>query len=161
MVRKRIKLFRSLKFLSLTMSNIFQSDIAMMRAVLALARLHNSGGRVSTVCIAKKSGKIVGIGKNSYLKSGISKNPDFLHVGIHAELDAISSLDLEGATLYIAGVTSAGNITCSAPCFRCSKILRNSLVKTIVYLDNAGKIRKVRRRNLEEGCRPKYNLERS
>ena len=54
---------------------------------------------------------------------------------LHAEMDAILDVqgDMNGATMFIAGVKTNGNRVYCRPCDDCMKILRHTNLKAVYY----------------------------
>jgi deoxycytidylate deaminase len=127
---------------------IYAKDMEFLAKSLHLASEQDSGGRVSVVCLVVRGRKIVGHGKNSYKRSGESKNPLYAKAGMHAELDALSQFDVQKATLYIGAVTPRKSMACSRPCRRCETLIRNSRAKYVVFVEMSGQIVKCRRSDL-------------
>lgn len=121
---------------------MFTKDLHYITRASLLAEKHDSHGRVKTCVIAVKNGKIVGIGRNNYAKSGASKSPLYSLCGIHAELDLLSRHNVAGSTIYIAAVTPTKALACSKPCRRCTTLLLNSTIKNVVYVAMDGTILK-------------------
>ncbi len=60
---------------------------------------------------------------------------------VHAEANAIiraSAEELEGATIYVAGVTGGGDECLSEPCMMCKRMILNSKIARVVYSDGNG-----------------------
>lgn len=91
-------------------------------------------------CIVVKGGKVISKGIN---KPDLAEAKDARYNmgrGIHAELSAIlnaarNGVPLKGAVAYVAGLTKAGNLTCSKPCELCYKLLPESGIKAVYYFD--------------------------
>ena len=115
-----------------------------------LAQKHDSMGRYGLVAIAVKGSRILSIGYNSYpsKKSGGSLHKLYTGFGVHAELDLLSSNECANSVVYIAGYTNKGTEICSKPCGRCSTLLLNSQVKSIVFLNTQGILEILPRENL-------------
>jgi deoxycytidylate deaminase len=85
--------------------------------------------------IVVKSNRVIAVGYNK-AKPGITKNPNYHNNAIHAELQAILSVDpekLKGATIYVGGVSRCGNTILSKPCPLCQNLLREMGIKAAVW----------------------------
>lgn len=87
--------------------------------------------------IVVKSGRVVGHGFNKF-KNNIEIIPEELikvHCSRHAEEVAIKNAgqNAKGATLYVARVNNNGFDRESKPCKICSKIIKDSGIKRVVY----------------------------
>jgi len=70
-----------------------------------------------------------------------------LCVAVHAEQNAVIAGDpvqMQGATIYISGYSHDGQPASSEPCLLCRRIIRNAMIKRVVYLDEQGNKRNVR-----------------
>jgi len=101
-------------------------------------------------CVAVASGKIVARGCNNartYSKDGIIGES----LSCHAEIDVLRKIYKKGFTkkinLYVARITSAGELVCSAPCIDCFITMQEFNIKDIIYIGHNGEILK---RSLEE-----------
>lgn len=68
-----------------------------------------------------------------------------LCVAVHAEQNAIINADPErmrGATIYIVG-SDGNDIASSKPCLLCRRMIRNAMIKGVVYLEPNGSIVKI------------------
>jgi deoxycytidylate deaminase len=94
-------------------------------------------------CVVVKGGRVIAVGINK-LKSGIVKHPSYGSKAIHAELDAILTIDpekLKGATVYVGGITKTGGLLKSAPCPICQSLLREYGIRCVVFHEKTGEIR--------------------
>lgn len=70
-----------------------------------------------------------------------------LCVAVHAEMNAIIAGDpvkMQGSTIYISGYTSEGSQASGEPCLLCRRIIKNAMIKRVVYLDEDGVKRNIR-----------------
>lgn len=70
-----------------------------------------------------------------------------LCVAVHAEQNAIIAGDpvkMQGGTIYIAGYNRDGAPASSEPCLLCRRMIKNALIKRVVYLDETGNKRNIR-----------------
>lgn len=70
-----------------------------------------------------------------------------LCVAVHAEMNAVIAGDpvkMQGSTIYISGYTSEGEPTSSEPCLLCRRVIKNAMIKRVVYRDEAGVKRNIR-----------------
>ncbi|HHV64452.1 MAG TPA: cytidine deaminase [Peptococcaceae bacterium] len=70
-----------------------------------------------------------------------------LCVAVHAEQNAIIAGDpvkMQGATIYIAGFERSGGPASAEPCLLCRRMIKNALIKRVVYLDENGKKKNIR-----------------
>ncbi len=66
-----------------------------------------------------------------------------LCVAVHAEQNAIINGDpakMKGATIYIAGFNADGSIASGAPCLLCRRMIKNAMIKRLVYLEKTGEL---------------------
>lgn len=108
-------------------------QLCLAQASLSRAKYYKVGA------ILVKGGKIIsrGYNRNSAMADRISKKFGVDFWTLHAEMDALFSVDaknLQGMTLYVAGVSKAGNLVCSKPCKKCLKIIQKLGIK-VIYLD--------------------------
>ncbi len=70
-----------------------------------------------------------------------------LCVAVHAEQNAIIAGDpvkMQNGTIYVAGYNSNGELTSSEPCLLCRRMIKNAMIKRVVYLDEKGIKRNIR-----------------
>jgi len=70
-----------------------------------------------------------------------------LCVAVHAEQNAIIAGDpvkMKGGTIYIAGQNSDGSLACSEPCLLCRRMIKNAMIKRVVFLDEEGRKKNIR-----------------
>ncbi|NLM21221.1 MAG: cytidine deaminase [Peptococcaceae bacterium] len=70
-----------------------------------------------------------------------------LCVAVHAEQNAIIAGDpvkMRGATIYISGYGRNGEPASSEPCLLCHRMIKNAMIKRVVYLDELGKKKNIR-----------------
>ena len=70
-----------------------------------------------------------------------------LCVAVHAEMNAIIAGDpvqMQGSTIYISGYTHEGGQASGEPCLLCRRIIKNAMIKRVVYLDELGIKRNIR-----------------
>lgn len=70
-----------------------------------------------------------------------------LCVAVHAEQNAIIAGDpvkMQGATIYVAGYGQNGEPASAEPCLLCRRMIKNALIKRVVYLDETGKKKNIR-----------------
>ncbi len=94
-------------------------------------------------CVAVASGKVVARGCNNartYSKDGIIGQC----LSCHAEIDVLRKIYKKGFTkkinLYVARITSAGELVCSAPCIDCFIKMQEFNIKDIIYIGHDGEI---------------------
>lgn len=102
---------------------------------LRRAANHTSYGKYKMVAGVWRGSSFIGWGENLYRvrRGGETLHPDYAFKGIHAELDALTSLETKRATLYIAGISKTGYEISSYPCERCKRLIKNSNLKYIIY----------------------------
>lgn len=110
---------------------------------LAIKEAEKSELRAHVGCVAVVSGKVVAKGHNNYRtysKDGLIQET----CSCHAEIDALRKCYkrniMKKISLYIARVTYAGDLGCSAPCEECIEKMKLFDIKTLTYFDNLGKI---------------------
>lgn len=70
-----------------------------------------------------------------------------LCVAVHAEQNAMIAADpvkMQGATIYISGYTRSGEQASAEPCLLCRRMIKNSMIRRVVYLDEDGKKKNIR-----------------
>lgn len=70
-----------------------------------------------------------------------------LCVAVHAEQNAMIAGDpvkMQGATIYIAGYARGGGPASAEPCLLCRRMIKNAMIKRVVYLDENGKKKNIR-----------------
>jgi dCMP deaminase len=70
-----------------------------------------------------------------------------LCVAVHAEQNAIIAGDpvkMQGATIYISGYGHHGEEASAEPCLLCKRMIKNAMIKRVVYLDENGKKKNIR-----------------
>jgi dCMP deaminase len=70
-----------------------------------------------------------------------------LCVAVHAEQNAIIAGDpvkMQGATIYISGCARNGEPASGEPCLLCRRMIKNAMIKRVVFLDAEGKKRNIR-----------------
>lgn len=109
-----------------------------VKFALKKARMHRiSRFRCRHVAVVVRGGRLLSIGYN-HTKAGRLFDPIFEDKGYHAEIDALERLsdeELDGAVLYVVGMTRQGKILNSRPCFRCQVVLERLPLKDVLYLD--------------------------
>lgn len=66
-----------------------------------------------------------------------------LCVAVHAEQNAIINADpnkMQGATAYIVGYNADGTLASGKPCLLCRRMLRNAMLKKVIYLETDGSV---------------------
>ncbi len=75
-----------------------------------------------------------------------------LCVAVHAEQNAIIAGDpvkMQGSTIYISGYAYDGGPASAEPCLLCKRMIKNAMIKRVVFLDEQGKKRNIRFGNSE------------
>lgn len=70
-----------------------------------------------------------------------------LCVAVHAEQNAIIAGDpvqMQGATIYICGYSHSGEPATAEPCLLCRRMIKNAMIRRVVYLDEHGKKKNIR-----------------
>ncbi|MFA6809130.1 MAG: cytidine/deoxycytidylate deaminase family protein [Eubacteriales bacterium] len=73
-----------------------------------------------------------------------------LCVAVHAEQNAIIAGDpvkMQGATIYVAGSCADGSPASAEPCLLCRRMIKNAMIKRVVYLNNSGEKKNIRFEN--------------
>lgn len=84
----------------------------------------------------------------------------FNHQDIHAEYHALSRLwpnERAGTVVWSIRVSSGGNLSMAKPCLKCMEYMSQARVKSIVYSDADGKLKKIRMgrdNGVPVGCKP-------
>lgn len=66
-----------------------------------------------------------------------------LCVAVHAEQNAIINgepVKMKGSTIYVAGFNADGSFASGAPCLLCRRMIKNAMIKRLVYLEKTGEI---------------------
>lgn len=110
-------------------------DFSFLNVALYLAE--KSAEKKKHGAIVVKSGRVVGMGFNKY-----RNNPEVIpeelikkHCSRHAEEVAIREAgdNAKGAVLYVARINRQGIKRYSKPCSMCSKLIKKSGIKRVVY----------------------------
>ena len=70
-----------------------------------------------------------------------------LCVAVHAEMNAIIAGDpvkMHGSTIYVSGYTHEGKQASGEPCLLCRRIIKNAMIKRVVFLDEHATKRNIR-----------------
>ena len=70
-----------------------------------------------------------------------------LCVAVHAEQNAIIAGDpvkMKGSTIYVAGQDSDGNLACSETCLLCRRMIKNAMIRRVVFFDGDGHKKNIR-----------------
>jgi dCMP deaminase len=65
---------------------------------------------------------------------------------VHAEQNAIINGPperMKGATIYIAGFEEDDSFAAGRPCKLCNRMIRNSQISLVVYMDNDSSLKKI------------------
>jgi deoxycytidylate deaminase len=110
---------------------------------LGIAEGHNSFGKYRIIANVYKGKYYLGSGKNLYPKrrGGEVVHSMYCGMGVHAELDALSSFETRRGFMVIAGLSRTGFEVMSEPCPRCTHLLRNSNLKWVCYMSETGVIK--------------------
>lgn len=98
---------------------------------------HESFGKYRICTRLYKGSGHLGSGANYYpeRRDGSTLHPEYAGIGVHAELDCVSKYETRRATLYIAGLSKTGFEISARPCWRCSRLLANTNLHSIVFFD--------------------------
>lgn len=113
------------------------SDVRWLRSAIAQAeRAAHTKWRVGAVVV--RGGSLVGRGCNRY-----RNNPAVVHyhgVSYHAEDVALRKAGSKamGGTIYVARLTTGGNLGLAKPCQRCQAMLTEFGIDTVVWTTSAG-----------------------
>jgi len=75
-----------------------------------------------------------------------------LCVAVHAEQNAVIAGDpvkMQGATIYVSGYQHDGQPASAEPCLLCKRMIKNAMIKRVVYQDEEGKKKNIRFGNSE------------
>jgi deoxycytidylate deaminase len=76
----------------------------------------------------------VGINKSRNHPTIVSSEHIKTHCSVHAEVDAMRKVkNLKGATIYVARVNRRGQDRMSRPCDSCSRAIRESGIRKVIY----------------------------
>ncbi len=124
----------------------------MLSAATERASEHVSGGRVRTVAVfTDKRSNVLAAAGNTYAKthpqqaSWARKRGSPHKQCLHAEIRAAIMLAKSGKAnsakfLYVAAVSTSGNILCAKPCVVCQMMLDGSFPNIEVFYTGAGKV---------------------
>lgn len=93
-----------------------------------------------SACVLK-NGKILAYGVNKYFQIKVSDQK--FHIGVHAEMDAVSSCSFKytkGADVLVIRVNKTNNLQYSRPCSVCIEKLQQKGIRKAYYSDNNGQI---------------------
>ena len=115
----------------------------MLSKALELAKNHQSGGKQKLVAITTdKRGRIISIGKNSYIKTHPFQKLMATLVGmeeciyLHAEISALIQLkNQQPHNIYIARVSANGTPLLAKPCPICEKAIQDSGIVGVYYTE--------------------------
>jgi len=118
-------------------------DVGWLNSALRAAKSHDSGGHYALAALVIQGGRVISRGFNSYLRPAAPKSPLYDYHGVHAELAALIDLlsgerRLKGATMYVAGVSKAGNtLHTTKPCPVCQELLQRAggAVDRVVFFE--------------------------
>ncbi len=88
--------------------------------------------------IIVKAGNVLGMGINSLNAAKTFTKPHRHNMHLHSEVDALLGLDrdkVKNSTVYVIGLTAAGNSINAKPCSTCRSFLDTMKVKRVVYMD--------------------------
>lgn len=117
------------------MSRVSNRDMAFMRRALSLAE--TSTERQKHGCIVVKSGRVIGVGVNTFRNHPSVVDAPNDDSSYHAEYNALRGLDARGAVVYIGRMAKTGK-RLSQPCAKCTVDLVTAGVKRIVWSTNDG-----------------------
>ena len=110
---------------------------------LAVSEAEKSDLRARLGCVAVVSGKVIARGYNNYRtysKDGIIEQT----CSCHAEMDVLRKCLKQNIkkkiSLYIARVTTSGELACSAPCIDCFIKMKDFNMRSIIYIGHHGEI---------------------
>lgn len=69
-----------------------------------------------------------------------------LCVAVHAEQNAMINADpekMKGAMMYIVGYNADGTLASGKPCLLCRRMIRNAMLKKVIYLEADGSMVKI------------------
>ena len=115
----------------------------MLNKALEIAKAHVSGGKQRVAAITTdKKGKIISIGKNSYIKTHPFQKLMATLVGmeeciyLHAEISALVQVKAQQPhKIYIARVSANGTPLLAKPCPICTKAIQDSGIVEIYYTE--------------------------
>ena len=90
-----------------------------------------------------RGGKVIAHGTNNHKKPGYLADSLYGEKMWHSETDVLTKVRkerIDGAILYIAGLSKADNLLCSKPCKCCSKFIQKFNLKAVYYSDKDGTI---------------------
>ena len=115
---------------------VSKRDIQWLQNAFELSKSHDSGGKYNICALVVKGSSVLTVGWNAYphIRAGETYSDEYEGLGCHAELHALSNnVDVEKATLYIAGSTSFRTSITSKPCPRCNNLLINSRIAKVCF----------------------------
>lgn len=88
-----------------------------------------------------KGGKIIAYGINNNKKPGCLAHEIYGEKKWHSETDVLTKVrrkNVDGAILYIAGISKADNIILSKPCECCNHFIKQFNLKAVYYSNKLG-----------------------
>jgi pyrimidine deaminase RibD-like protein len=112
-----------------------KKDFSFLNVALYLAEKSEENKKHGAIVV--KSGRVVGLGFNKFKNhpSVIEEDLIKVHCSRHAEEVAIHEAgnNAKGAILYVARVNKQGEARNSKPCNECSKLIKKSGIKKVIY----------------------------
>jgi tRNA(Arg) A34 adenosine deaminase TadA len=115
-----------------------------IRYCIKQARKRTTDQKYRLHAVLVRGGSVIVQGRNVSVQDacGRSKNPCAPEwIGLHAEMDCVRRATPEqmaGATLYVGGVSPAGNLILTRPCDWCWDVLSSLSLASIVYHTDSG-----------------------
>lgn len=114
--------------------SLSNSDLSFLSATAKIAQTSDYRFRMAALIV--KSGRVLGGDTNS---PKISPSTPPKRVSTHAEIRAMKGVkNTQGATMYIARLSSGGTTLLSRPCVWCLCHIIDAGISRIVYTDNEG-----------------------
>lgn len=96
-----------------------------------------------------KGGRVISYGFNRVKNNTLTSNSYYRCKTVHCEVDVLRNVDdVRGCILYIGGVTKAGNLINTKPCFMCYEYLKKYFdrgLRLVCYHNEFGEIQFLRR----------------
>lgn len=110
-------------------------DLVMLSRAADIAK--QSTERHKHGALIYKSGRVLGIGINTFRNRHPTMDIPFSRYTVHAEIAALRSTgyrdNLQGATVYVARINREGGFMNSEPCAPCEQALMANGIKRVVF----------------------------
>ena len=88
--------------------------------------------------IVVKGGRVIGLGVNTFRNHANNVTNPARESSYHAEINAMGSASVKGATVYVARLTRTDRVGVSKPCFNCYTEMIERGVKRVIWTGDEG-----------------------